>query len=118
MFGKIIGVDKMKLVVAIVQDADSDNLIDKITKKNFRVTKVSSTGGFLKSGNSTILCGIEDQSLDELLKIIENNCKTREIIKTIQPMGIPGQALAALPVKVTVGGATVFVLEVEDFKRY
>lgn len=108
----------MKLVIAIVQDSDSDNLINKITKENFRVTKVSSTGGFLKSGNSTIISGVEDQSLEKLLKIIEKNCKTREIIKTIQPMGIPSQAIAALPVKVTVGGATVFVLEVEDFKRY
>lgn len=108
----------MKLVISIVQDVDADNLVEEIINKNFRVTKMSTTGGFLKSGNTTLLIGAEDNLVDELLEIITENCKTREVTKTIQTINIPGQAMIPVPIQVKIGGATVFVLDVEDFKRY
>ena len=108
----------MKLVLAIVQDADSDDLIDEITNEGYIVTKVISTGGFLKSGNSTIMIGTDDSEVDRLIELISHNCKVREIIKSIQPMNMPGTSIATLPIKVKVGGATVFVLDVVDFKRF
>lgn len=108
----------MKLVISIVQDVDAENLVEEITKKNFRVTRMSTTGGFLKSGNSTLLSGIEDERVEEYLNIIKNNCKTREITKTIQSINIPGQAMIPVPIQVKVGGASAFVIDVEEFKRY
>lgn len=108
----------MKLVISIVQDVDADTLVEEIIDKNFRVTKMSTTGGFLKSGNTTLLIGVEDDEIEELLKIIEDNCKTREVTKTIQTINIPGQAMIPVPIQVKIGGATVFVLNVEEFKRY
>ncbi|MGO1581377.1 MAG: cyclic-di-AMP receptor [Peptoniphilaceae bacterium] len=108
----------MKLVISIVQDVDAENLVEEITKKNFRVTRMSTTGGFLKSGNSTLLSGIEDEKVEEYLNIIKNNCKTREITKTIQSINIPGQAMIPVPIQVKVGGASAFVIDVEEFKRY
>ncbi|MGO3751894.1 MAG: cyclic-di-AMP receptor [Peptoniphilaceae bacterium] len=108
----------MKLVISIVQDVDAENLVEEITKKNFRVTRMSTTGGFLKSGNSTLLSGIEDEKVEEYLNIIKNNCKTREITKTIQSINIPGQTMIPVPIQVKVGGASAFVIDVEEFKRY
>ncbi|MBP2024890.1 cyclic-di-AMP receptor [Peptoniphilus stercorisuis] len=108
----------MKLVISIVQDVDADTLVEEIIDKNFRVTKMSTTGGFLKSGNTTLLIGVEDDRIDELLEIIDDNCKTREVTKTIQTINIPGQAMIPVPIQVKIGGATVFVLNVEEFKRY
>ena len=61
----------MKLVIAIVQDEDSENLIRSLNENNFKVTKISSTGGFLKAGNVTILSGIEDEELDKFMGILE-----------------------------------------------
>ncbi|NMR89560.1 hypothetical protein HKB06_27860, partial [Vibrio parahaemolyticus] len=69
----------MKLIIAIVQDQDAPGLIEELMDKDFRVTKLASTGGFLKAGNTTLLSGVEDDKVDEILKIIEDNCKTREI---------------------------------------
>ena len=63
----------MKLVIAIVQDEDSENLIRSLNENNFKVTKISSTGGFLKAGNVTILSGIEDEELDKFMGILEEN---------------------------------------------
>ena len=65
----------MKLVVAIVQDQDVYNLNADLTEAGFRITKLASTGGFLKTGNSTLLIGTEDENVDKCLEIIENDCK-------------------------------------------
>ncbi|WP_277220941.1 cyclic-di-AMP receptor [Peptoniphilus vaginalis] len=108
----------MKLIIAIVQDEDSENLIRSLNENNFKVTKISSTGGFLKAGNVTILSGIEDEELDKFMGILEENSKTREVKRTIQPVNIPGQAMIPVPITVKVGGATIFVTDVVDFKRF
>ena len=108
----------MKLVISIVQDVDADNLVEEIIKEGFRVTKMSTTGGFLKSGNTTLLIGVDDKKVDDLLEIINQNCKTREVTKTIQTINIPGQVMIPVPIQVKIGGATMFVLDVEEFKRY
>ena len=108
----------MKLVIAIVQDEDSENLIRNLNENNFKVTKISSTGGFLKAGNVTILSGIEDEELGKFMQILEENSKTREVKRTIQPVNIPGQAMIPVPITVKVGGATIFVTNVVDFKRF
>ncbi len=103
----------MKLIICIVQDQDSGALIDDLTEHQYRVTKLSSTGGFLKSGNTTLLVGVEENEVDSVLKIIEENCKTREITTSLMTMTMPGYTYMPFPLEVKVGGATVFVLDVE-----
>lgn len=68
----------MKLVVAVVQDQDSNRLASALTKNNFRATKLASTGGFLRSGNTTFLIGVDDKSVPQLLDLIRDNCRSRE----------------------------------------
>lgn len=107
----------MKLIVCIVQDQDSHVLIDDLTESNFRVTTLASTGGFLKSGNTTLLIGVEEEDVDRVFEIIEKNCKTREVSTPLIPVNIPGETYIPQPIDVKVGGATIFMLDVEDHIR-
>ena len=108
----------MKLIVAIVQDDDSSRLIRALMEEDYRVTKLATTGGFLRSGNTTLLVGVEDEKLDGALGIIEKVCKSRKQIAT-SPSPISGTTgvYVPYPIEVTVGGATIFVLDVEQFTK-
>lgn len=105
----------MKLIICIVQDQDSASLIEDLTEKKFRVTKLSTTGGFLKAGNTTLLIGVEDQEVEAVLEIIKENSKSREITTSLLTVTMPGDTYIPYPLEVKVGGATVFVLDVEQY---
>jgi uncharacterized protein YaaQ len=109
----------MKLLIAVVQDQDSHRLSAALVKEGFRATKLASTGGFLKAGNTTFLIGIEDHQYERVLQIIQNNCESREqMISPVTPIGGSAESYVPYPVEVQVGGATVFVLGVEDFRQF
>ena len=108
----------MKLVIAVVQDKDRRRVTDALLERGYKFTNVASTGGFLREGNVTFLIGVEEAQVDEVIATIGAHSKTREQFinvfpPTIEPIGtcIPS------PVKVQVGGATVFVVDVERFER-
>lgn len=110
---------RVKLIIAVVQDKDSARLSDALVKADFRATKLSSTGGFLKAGNTTFLIGIEDDKVKELMEIIKENCKSRDqLVAPISPMGGNADSYVPYPVEVQVGGATVFTLPVEEFEQF
>jgi uncharacterized protein YaaQ len=109
----------MKLVVAIVQDKDSNRLSQALIHSGLRATKLASTGGFLRAGNTTFLIGTENERIDEVLKIINQNCKVREqLVTPSSPMGGTTDSYIPFPVEVQVGGATVFVLPIERFEHF
>jgi len=109
----------MKLIVAIVQDADSRELLDALVADGFRATKVSTTGGFLVRGNATILLGVQDAQVDVVLQHLKTHCHARrEYVSPVVPMGEAASARHWVqPLEVQVGGATVFVLDVERFEQ-
>ena len=108
----------MKMIVAIVQDEDAGRVVNELMEHGFGVTKRATTGGFLRAGNTTLISGVPDEKLDEALSIIERICKSREQITTSSThvSGATG-VYVPYPIKVTVGGATVFVLEVSRFLK-
>lgn len=109
----------MKLIIAVVQDKDTNRLINALSHENFQTTKLATTGGFLKEGNTTIMIGCQTDHIDAALKIIEENCSQREqMVAPISPMGGNADAFIPKPVKVEVGGATVFVVPIEAFYRF
>ena len=108
----------MKLIVAIVQDEDAGRLVSALMDKGFGVTKLATTGGFLRAGNTTLISGVEDDKLQDALGVIEKICKSREqITASTTSMGGAGGVYVPYPIRVTVGGATVFVLEVSQFLK-
>jgi len=109
----------MKLVFAIVHNDDAGKLTDALREHNFQFTLISTTGGFLREGNATILIGVEPAKLDEALNLIKKNCVTRtQFVNPMPPVMEPGELYLAQPVEVQVGGATVFVMEVERFEKF
>lgn len=108
----------MKLIIAVVQDKDAGKLIRNLMEKNYRVTKLASTGGFLKVGNTTLLIGAEDDKVNEVMDIIKEKCRAREqIVTPVSTVGGPVDSFIPYPVEVVVGGATVFVIDVEQFQK-
>ena len=108
----------MKLIIAIVQSEDAKRLQAPFVDNNVGATKLASTGGFLREGNTTFLLGVEDEDVDGVLKLIEEHSQTRE--ETINPGIHPGISFEQPiePVNITVGGATVFVLPVDQFLHF
>ncbi len=104
----------MKLVVAIVNYNDSNKVLSKLTEHNVSVTKLSTTGGFLRNGNRTLLIGTEDERVPEILEIIKTHCHSR---KQYMPSAEVTPNVN-FPIEVVVGGATVFVLDVEQFEKF
>lgn len=107
----------MKLVIAIVQDDDTANLVSNLTENGYRVTKLASTGGFLKSGNTTLLIGTDDEKVEELIDLIEKVCKSREITTSTSSISLVEDAYMSYSYNIKVGGATLFVLDVDRYER-
>jgi len=105
----------MKLVITVVEDNDVAFLMESLVKNGYRATKLSSTGGFLLQGNTTLLIGVEDHEVDPVLEIIRSTCAPR---KKIIPQIAPELPTAiGVPVEVEAGGAIVFVVDVNQFWR-
>lgn len=106
----------MKMIIAIVNHDDANVVTHNLAKQGFSSTKLSSAGGFLLAGNSTLLIGVKDEKVDEVIEIIREHSHSRkQLIPTTTEMGI--NYIPAMPIEVNVGGATVFVLDVDRFER-
>ena len=108
----------MKLVVSIVHNEDAGPLVDALLEKEYRATRLHSSGGFLKQSNATIIVGVDDGKVEEVLEIVRENCTSRtQVVNPMPPIMEPGEFFMPYPLEVEVGGATVFVLPVERFER-
>lgn len=110
--------EEMKLIIAVVQNEDVGRLLDSLQKEGIMVTKLSTSGGFLRSGNTTLLIGIEDERVKEVIDIISQKCKTRKQIVSSPVSNHPSAGVyIPYPIEITIGGATVFVLNIEKFEK-
>lgn len=109
----------MKLVITVVHNRDKNNITDALLKAGFKFTTVASTGGFLREGNTTLLIGSEPDRVENVMDLLRENCKTREqYVNALPPDAAPiGAFLPTTPMKVSVGGAITFVIDVERFER-
>jgi uncharacterized protein YaaQ len=108
----------MKLVMAIINSDSSRALLDGLARGGFSATVVSTTGGFLRLGNTTLFCGIQDERINDVLNIIRKTCPSRvQYVTPLPPVMEPGEVNIPTPVEKLVGGATVFVLNVEHFEK-
>ncbi|MBA3726048.1 MAG: cyclic-di-AMP receptor [Armatimonadetes bacterium] len=109
----------MKLVVAVVHSCDKNRVVEDLVRNGFKFTIIGSTGGFLREGNTTFLVGVEDGEKDALISLIQQNCKAREqMVNVLPPDASPVGTFVPSPIKVPVGGAIAFVLDVEQFERF
>ena len=108
----------MKMIIAIIQDEDAGEVISHLNEEGFQVTKLATKGGFLRAGNTTIMTGVENAKVDEAMKIIEENSKARTQYATLPSSCGAMHGFILAPIEVKVGGATVFVLDVEQFHKF
>jgi uncharacterized protein YaaQ len=106
----------MKLVFAIIQQDDADGLMETLRNEHHPFTKIGSTGGFLRSGNVTLVMGVQDNEVEPILHLLRENCKTRTQLMDLA-MSEVGTWHFSQPIEVSIGGATVFVLNVERFEQ-
>jgi len=108
----------MKLVITIVHERDRNRVSEALLQAGHKFTKIATTGGFLRDGNVTLLIGVEDDLLDEVLNIIQESCRSREQFVSLPPPDVmPAGTFIPNPVKVEVGGAVTFVMNIERFER-
>lgn len=106
----------MKLIIAIMSKDDASMVVPALTEERIQVTKLSTAGGFLRSKNMTLLIGTEDHNVDTVMSIIsEYSSKRKQLLPNSMPpeLGIS----TVLPFEVTVGGAAVFVIDVDRYKK-
>ena len=108
----------MKLLIAIVHDDDSAKVMAELNKQGFRVTRMCSSGGFLKAGNTTLMIGVDDEGVEKVLSVIESKSKTRKETVNSAMTSAGTMGYMSYPIEVTVGGATVFVLDVDRFVKF
>ena len=107
----------MKLIMAIMNSDDSSAVQGTLMRAGYKVTTMQSTGVFLMKGNTTLLIGTEEDKIDAALDIIkQGGHKRTQVISSLPMHGT--DAFATFPIEVTVGGATVFVLDVDRFEKY
>lgn len=107
----------MKMIYAIIQPQDADNVIEILNQHSFMVTKLSSTGGFLRKGNATLMVGTPKEKVDEVLQILKAECGKRKQMMCTLPYAETPIVASSTMVPVEVGGATVFIVDVERFEK-
>ncbi len=106
----------MKMITAIVNKKDASEVCDALSENGFTFTKMATTGGFLKAGNVTLLIGTGDERVDEAIELIRKHCAQRmEPMPSVVSAGVP--AFGYYKTEILVGGATVFVTDVERFEK-
>ena len=116
------GYESMKMIMAILQKNDELQTIDELNTAGYFVTKLATSGGFLKGKNTTIMTVVEDEKVPEVLEIIRANSGERKTITYANPALVSGQgslgAAPTVPINIQVGGSTVFVLNVEQMEKF
>ena len=107
----------MKLIFAIVNNDDSHSVSTALTQNGYAATKLASTGGFLMSGNTTFLLCADESHVDDVIKTIkEHSRKRRHYVPDAASFGASSPG-GSFPTEVSIGGATVFVTDVERFEK-
>ncbi|NLT57539.1 MAG: hypothetical protein GXX99_01070 [Clostridiales bacterium] len=107
----------MKLVIAITHSDDRKALQDALLTAGYQATALSSTGVFLMHGNTTFLIGAQEDQIEDIMGIIKDCCKSRKQLISSLPMenaAVP----VVFPIEVLVGGAVVFVLDVDRHEKF
>ena len=105
----------MKMIFAVVNNDDGAVVNAQLIKAGFHVTKLASTGGFLKKGNTTFILGVEDEKVDGAVDIIKRYSKKRTYTTPLDVVSSATLGGAMTPIEVTVGGATIFIMNIEHF---
>ncbi len=111
-------VPDMKMIMTVIHDEDSHKLVERLFNAGYSSTKLASTGGLLRTGNTTLFIGVEKEQVEQVIDIIKETCQTNKRISLINPptSAMP-EGYMPYPIEVVVGGATLFVLDVDQYMK-
>jgi len=107
-----------KMIVAIINNSDRTQLTAALVREGFSATRLASTGSFLRAGNTTFLLGVKETDVPKVMAIFEEHCSSWQ--EPVSPLWLAEAGIEPVypgPLSVTVGGATIFVLDVEQFRK-
>ena len=107
----------MKMITVIVDNSDADSICYALTDAGFSFTKMATTGGFLRSGNTTLLIGVEDEKMEAAIDVIRSKSYRHKEMASIG-YGVNPAMPGSYPVDITVGGSTLFVTDVVRFEKF
>jgi uncharacterized protein YaaQ len=108
----------MKMVIAVVQDYDCDRLLSRLTEEGIRATRLASMGGFLRTGNTTIIMGMDSAVVPAALEVLRTTCRSRTISALTTAADAMADVFPGDVADVNIGGAVVFIVRVTRFERY
>ena len=110
----------MKLMYIIVRQDNETDVVNALIENNYMITKLSTSGGFLRKGNTTLLSCIQDNEVNKAIEIIKNECGKRQKIQIEMPINLPSTAInyATIPTTIEIGGATIIVTDVYKFEKF
>lgn len=110
----------MKLMYIIVRSDNEQDVVDALIDNKFQITKLATSGGFLKKGNTTLMCCCQDEQVNTAVHILKEECGKRNSITVDIPLAGGANAInyASVPTKIEVGGATVIVTDVCKFEKF
>ena len=107
----------MKLIMAIISKEDTSAVASALSKAKFYMTRLSTTGGFLRAGNTTMLIGTDDEKVDECIEIIAANAKQRAEKVNPDASYMGSQNDNGVPLKINAGGARGFEINVRKLEK-
>jgi uncharacterized protein YaaQ len=108
----------MKFVVSIVHKEDAPALVDRLVTSGFRVTTWNTTGGFLREESVTLFSGVADEHVDDLVRLIQDNCRTRtQHVGSLPSVMASGETYVLETEEAKMGGTVIFVLDVAQFLK-
>jgi uncharacterized protein YaaQ len=106
----------MKLIFAIINRDDAGAVTQALSRRGFSSTKLATTGGFLLAGNVTLMIGVDEEKVQEAIDVIKEQSHSRkQLIPAATEMNYG--YFPSVPVEVMVGGATIFVVDIDRFER-
>ena len=107
----------MKMILAVIQDGDTGPTLDALRERGFGVTQIASTGSFWRQGNVTLLIGVSEQRVEEAIALLREQCHRRQELHVVPAHAGARFAIPSSYIEAEVGGAVVFVLNIEHFEQ-
>jgi uncharacterized protein YaaQ len=107
----------MKLVIAVIQDYDTDAFLKAVTNHGLMATRIASAGGFLRMGNTTVFLGVEDDQVHLVKKLLLEHCRIREVTSPTDFLSFLDDSECEHVTSTRIGGGVAFVARVERFEK-
>lgn len=109
--------ERMKLVIAVIQDYDTDSFLKAACAHGLMATRIASAGGFLRAGNTTVFLGVEDDQVPLVKRLLNEHCRLRDDLRTLDEFTLLDDAEVEHVCPTRIGGGIAFVARVTHFER-